>query len=447
MPPSPQGQTPGQPPGETQGETQGTTQGHAPPRLPLWASALVATLFVQTVSSFSSMALPLLGPPLMARSGLAPESIGYVSALTSGGISWFLACGGPMLGHFGAIRSLQIGLACMAAGLLLMAQPVGMVALLGALAIGFGCGPNTPAGSQILIRTAPPRHRTLIFSIKQAGVPLGGALAGLAIAPLVQHHGLQAALWTITGITLASILLVQPFRRRLDGGPAPAVGAGPASGAWGRALFSPRVVFRSIGVLRAHPSLPLLTALGASYSVMQACLMAFTATYAITRHGATLAEAGGIVAVMQFSSMVGRVLMGWVADRRGRALRHLAFQALASAAAVALLLVAGGGFPLYACAALVGFTAIGWNGVHIAELARVAPLPLVSDVTSAASLFGFLGSITGPLAFAWLVGWTGSYELAFLTAALQLALFGVISFLVLGRQAGAAAAARKGESE
>ncbi len=380
------------------------------------------------------MALPLLGPPLMARSGLSPESIGYVSALTSGGISWFLACGGPMLGHFGAVRSLQIGLACMAAGLLLMAQPVGLVALLGALAIGFGCGPNTPAGSQILIRTAPARHRTLIFSIKQAGVPLGGALAGLAIAPLVQHHGLQAALWTITGVTLVSILLVQPFRRRLDA-PAGTTPAPAPTASWGRALFSPRVFARSLGVLRSHPSLPLLTALGASYSTMQACLMAFTATYAITRHGATLAEAGGIVAVMQFSSMIGRVLMGWVADRRGRALRHLALQALASAAAVALLLVAGGagGLALYACAALVGFTAIGWNGVHIAELARVAPLPLVSDVTSAASLFGFLGSITGPLAFAWLVGWSGSYELAFLAAALQLALFGAISFLVLRR--------------
>jgi MFS family permease len=424
------------PPGPLSGGGMGMPELSVPPgpgRLPLWASALAATLFVQTVSSFTSMALPLLGPPLMARSGLAPESIGYVSALTSGGISWFLASGGPMLGHFGAVRCLQIGLACMAAGLLLLAQPVGLAALLGALAIGFGCGPNTPAGSQILIRTAPPRHRTLIFSVKQAGVPLGGALAGLAMAPLVQHHGLQAALWSIAGLALASILLVQPFRRQLDG-EAPAV---PAR--WARALVSPRVLLRSIGVLRAHPSLPLLTALGTSYSVTQACLMAFTATYAVTRHGMSLAEAGGIVAVMQFSSMIGRIAMGWVADRRGDAPRHLALQALVSAAAVALLLVAGGagGAALYGCAALVGFTAIGWNGVHIAELARVAPLPLVSDVTSAASLFGFLGSITGPLVFAALVGWTGSYELAFLAAALQLAAFGLASLVLLRRSAGA----------
>jgi len=397
--------------------------------LPLWASALVATLIVQTVSSFASIAIPLLGPPLMARAGLPSESIGFVSALSSAGICWFLACGGPMLGNFGAIRTLQIGLGCMALGLFLLSQPLGLLSLLGALAIGFGSGPNTPAGSQILIRSAPPRHRSLIFSIKQAGVPLGGALAGLAIAPLVVSQGLTVALGTVMGITLLTILVAQPFRRLLDSD------RGAGRPGWGRALFAPAALVRSVGILRAHPSLPLLTALGASFSVMQACLMAFMATYMVTDHHASLAEAGRIVAVMQGASMVGRVVLGWVADRMGHALRHLVVQAVVSALAVALLIKAGGSGPwaLYGCAALVGFTAIGWNGVHIAELARVAPSALVSDVTSAASLFGFVGSICGPLAFAALVGWSGSYAVAFLAVAGQLAAFGLASAIFLRR--------------
>ncbi|MXP64199.1 MFS transporter [Roseomonas sp. M0104] len=404
--------------------------------LPLWASALIATLIVQTVSSFASIAIPLLGPPLMARAGLPPESIGFVSALLSAGICWFLACGGPMLGNFGAIRALQIGLGCMALGLFLLSQPLGLLSLLGALAIGFGTGPNTPAGSQILIRAAPPRHRTLIFSIKQAGVPLGGALAGLTIAPLVVSQGLTATLWSVVGMVLATILVAQPFRRLLDS----ERGAGRPG--WGRALFAPAALLRSVRILRTHPSLPLLTALGASFSVMQACLMAFIATYMVAAHGASLAEAGRIVAVMQGASMVGRVVLGWAADRMGNALRHLVVQSVVSALAVALLLAVGGAGPsalpswaLYFCAALVGFTAIGWNGVHIAELARVAPAGLVSDVTSAASLFGFLGSICGPLAFTALVGWSGSYAAAFLAAAGQLAAFGLLSVLFLRRGA------------
>lgn len=407
-------------------------------RLPVWVSALIATLIVQTVSSFASLAVPLLGPPLMARAGLPPESIGLVSAMTSAGICWCLACGGLMLGHHGPVRTLQIGLGCMAAGLFMLSQPLGLLGLLGALAVGFGTGHNTPAGSQILIRAAPPRHRTLIFSIKQAGVPLGGALAGLALAPLVLAQGLSATLGAVIGVVLLTILVVQPFRRRLD--------ANRSAGqpGWARALLSPAALARSVRTLRAHPSLPLLTALGASFSVVQSCLMAFTATYAMTQHGASLAEAGRIVAVMQFASMIGRVALGWLADRMGHALRHLVVQAVASAMAVGLLVLAGGQstWALYGCAALVGATAIGWNGVHMAELARVAPLPLVSDVTSAASLFGFVGSVCGPLVFALLVNWSGSYDLAFCLVAAQLAGFGLASAMILRRgHRGAAAIA------
>ncbi len=399
--------------------------------LPLWASALAATLLVQTVSSFANMAIPLLGPPLMERAGLPAESIGFVSALLSVGICWFLACGGPMLGHFGPIRTLQAGLAFTALGLIVLAQPLGLLSLAGALAIGFGSGPNTPAGSKILIRAAPPRHRTLIFSIKQAGVPLGGALAGLIIAPLVLSHGLSTALWTVVGATLATILIAWPFRRRLDGEER------HDQPGWARSLLSWSTMTRSLATLRAHPSLPMLAGLGASFSVMQACLMAFTATYVVTRHGASLAEAGRVVAVMHTASMVGRITMGWAADRIGHAMRHLALQAVASALAVCLLMASSGlgAGALYASAALVGFIAIGWNGVHIAELARVAPLAQVSDVTSAASLCGFMGSILGPLAFAMLVGWTGSYAVAFLAVAGQLALFGMAAMFSFRRRA------------
>src|SRR5690606_13399373 len=99
---------------------------------------------------------------------------------------------------------------------------------------------------------------------------------------------------------------------------------------WARSLFSWSTMTRSVGTLRAHPMLPLLAALGASFSIVQACLMAFVATYAVTQHGASLAEAGRVVAVMHTASMAGRILMGWAADRVGGAMRHLAIQAVAS---------------------------------------------------------------------------------------------------------------------
>mgnify|MGYP003347142796 CR=1 FL=1 len=50
-------------------------------------------------------------------------------------------------------------------------------ALYTALLLGIGYGPMPPAGSRILAATAPKQHRSLIFSIKQAGAPAGGAIA------------------------------------------------------------------------------------------------------------------------------------------------------------------------------------------------------------------------------------------------------------------------------
>ncbi len=398
--------------------------------LPLWISALGATLLVQTISSFVAGVVPLLGPILTARASLSPESIGYVSALITVGNCWYLACGGPMLSHFGPVRSLQIGLVFIAIGLLVLSQPIGVAALVGAVALGFGLGPNTSAGSQILVRTAPPQHRTLVFSIKQAGVPLGGAFAGIVVAPLVTSLGFAAAIWIVVAIALLGVLLVQPFRRSL------ATESLRTRLNWLRALFSAAALLRSVAVLRSHPSLPMLTVLGMSFSITQACITAFTATYMITRHSVSLVEAGLYIAVMQAASVTGRIALGWVADRMGHGLRHLGVQAVLSAGAVGLLVTVAdqGPWAAFASIALVGFTALGWNGIYYAELASMAPPRLVADISSAATLVAFIGAIGGPMFFTLIVSVTGSFALGFLTAAAQLAVLGVLTWRHVARE-------------
>ncbi|RYE29399.1 MAG: YbfB/YjiJ family MFS transporter, partial [Hyphomicrobiales bacterium] len=86
---------------------------------------------------------------------------------------------------------------------------------------------------------------------------------------------------------------------------------------------------------------------------------------------------------------------------------------------------------LYPCMALVGATSMGWNGVHMAELARVSPPALIGDVTSGASLFGFVGSICGPLAFAVIANRTGSFDWPFFLVAGQLAVSGAFALWYL----------------
>lgn len=389
----------------------------------MWGSALCATLLVQVVSSFAAAAIPLLGPILTQRWGLPPESIGYVSAVVSIGICWCLACGGPMLDHYGPIRTLQLSLVFVAAGIALLAQSNVLLGLLGALAIGLGLAPNNPAGSKVLMRTAPPGHRTLIFSIKQAGVPLGGAIAGLTIAPAVLGLGFANAIWMIVAIVVLSAVAVQPFQPRLD------AEKGPHNRAWARLFLSPSALRRSASVIRSHPALPLLTAMGVAFSIAQASVTAFTATYMVTQHGKSLAEAGSFVAVLLMASTLSRIFLGWLADRLRRGLLLLYLLSLATSAAI-LLLVWSAAAPsgwVYVCVALVGATSLGWNGVYMAELARLSPPALIGDVTSAANLFGFVGSVCGPIAFAVIANRTASFDWPFILMAAQVGAFGIFA--------------------
>ena len=45
-------------------------------------------------------------------------------------------------------------------------------------------------------------------------------------------------------------------------------------------------------------------------------------------------------------------------------------------------------------------TASGWNGVFLAEVARLAPEGRVGEATGAVLMFGFAGLVLGPLAMA-----------------------------------------------
>src|SRR5207248_7553672 len=129
-----------------------------------------------------------------------------------------LACGG-FIERFGAIRVSQFGvLVCAAATLMIALAPAHATALLacGALLIGIGYGPITPASSHVLIRTAPPHRLAPTFSIKQTGVPAGAALAGALLPALALAVGWRNALVAAAMSGLAVAAIAQPTQAMLD---------------------------------------------------------------------------------------------------------------------------------------------------------------------------------------------------------------------------------------
>jgi hypothetical protein len=98
-------------------------------------------------------------------------------------------------------------------------------------------------------------------------------------------------------------------------------------------------------------------------------------------------------------------------------------------------LAAGPHWPLWAVFAFgiaLGATAVGWNGVFLAELTRLAPPGRIGDVTGGSSFFTFLGVVVTPPLFHFVLGLTSSYGATY-------ALLGVPAFaagLMLLRSSG-----------
>lgn len=389
-----------------------------------WVAALGATLLMQTMASFMTQSLPVIGPMLTTSFGLAPETIGNLSALNAFGTVFFLAFGGPVLARLGPVRMLQVGAAMAAAGLLAVWVGTIPALVVSALLLGLGYGPMPPAGSRILAATAPPGHRTLIFSVKQAGAPAGGMLAGLITAPVAQAFGWQVALAVCAVTACLSALSIQPLRQTLDAERDPARSVHPQS------LFAPRTLIAPYRALGLSPELPLLTLLAVSFSLVQGCLFSFTVTWLVEVHGLSLIAAGNAYAAMQAAGVFARIALGWFADRTGRPSVNLTMQGFV-AAAVALLFanlpVGTSAGVIAACAALAGFFGASWNGIYLAEVARLVPRAQVSEATSGSTLFTFLGYVFGPALFAQAVRASGGWALPMDAIAIQLAVVAALA--------------------
>jgi hypothetical protein len=79
-------------------------------------------------------------------------------------------------------------------------------------------------------------------------------------------------------------------------------------------------------------------------------------------------------------------------------------------------------------AGLMGATAVAWNGVLLAEIARVAPAGQVGGATAAMGVVFGATMVVMPSLFTLLVGWTGSYIPGFVMCAMT-ALVGLISLM------------------
>lgn len=381
---------------------------------PAWVAALAISLTMQTVSAFLTRVLPVIAPELTAAAGVAPQNIGILAGIVAGGTMWFLMGGSLLLAYFGPVRLLQLGALVGAAATMATITANWWILLIASFAIGVGYGPSPPAGSEILTRAAPQGRRALIMSIKQSGVPLGGAIAGLLLPPIAAWAGWRISLLVAAALAIASAAAVQPWRASLDTNRD--VKRPPTIGN----LFSPANLKAPFVVFREIPGILPVTFAGFCFACVQGCILAFFVTQLTTEIGFSLAVAGAAFSAMQLSGTFARVVMGWLADRLG-GLRSLILLAIASSAMVFVLSRISPGWSSWLVmlvGLVVGMTSTSWNGVYLAEVARLAPPGRVGDATSGSTFFTFSGYLLAPILFALAIPFVDSYGACFFVLAL-----------------------------
>jgi len=264
--------------------------------------------------------------------------------------------------------------------------------------------------------------RSLVFGVKQCGVPAGALLVAVLAPAVAAGFGWRAGMLAIAALAVVFAIVLQPFRAALDvdrGGPA------PAARPWQEALAS-------LGLLRHRSALRGAILAACALGVGQFTFFSFFVVWQVAVLGTPLAEAGALLAAGQAAGIAGRVGWALVADRIG-ARPVVVLIALGAALGLGLLGAAAPDWPgvaIFGIAVLLGATAVGWNGVVLAEIARLAPAGRVGAATGAMGFAFALTQIVAPSLFALLVGATGSYTPGFLLA-------GLISAAALAAVAGA----------
>lgn len=389
---------------------------------PSIAVVVLATMAAQIASAMGIAIFPVMAPHLAQMLDVDASYVGYQISILFGAAMLVSSVVGTVVLRWGACRAMQWSLWLCAAGMIAGLSGQLWLMPLAAICIGASNSLAAAGAAHLLFRFGSARHRNLIFSIKQTGVPLGWALIALLAPWLTIALDWRVPLLAVLVYSVAGALLLERWRGVWDDD-RDVHAAGRTN------------LLTGIAVLWRYPTLRYLGISAFFFSFVQLCLGTFTVNLLVQEAGYGIVTAGVMLSVVQIAGMTGRLTFGWVADRSNQAIRVLSVSSLIAAAGCVTSVFISGAWPEPALAVfylVFGIVAYGWNGVMHAQVARLSPPGMVSVATGGVMVWVFGGILAGPALFAVAYRWIGTYTTT----------FGLLAVVALVSAALAAAAAR-----
>lgn len=375
-----------------------------------WAVLALATL-AQTGGCFLVQGLGALGPALQAAFALDAAQVGFAmtAAQTTPIVGLLIA--GLLLDRFSERLIVGVGATMVAASLFGAARAQSYGDLLAWLVIAsVGYCTVQPGGGKVVAAWFPASTRGFAMGVRQAGLPLGAALAALILPAAAARHGWRFAFDLGAGAALASgwlfALLYRPppeplpeRRRRHD--------------PWRQRLAE------------LAPRLPRIVWPGVTLVSAQFCLTVYLPLDLRDRFGIPVATGVKLLFAAQFAGAAARVILAAWSDRsRGGRFFPLAISMGAIVLGIALWLAAPGA-PLWVVAALaawLGFFGFGWYGPWIALVSEAAPRGQIGFMIGLAMAINQVFVALVPPAFGAVRDATGSFVYGWGIIALGVAL-------------------------
>jgi sugar phosphate permease len=418
---------------------------------------VVATAFA---ALFSVVGLALYGLPLYYD--FMVREFGWSRTMVTSGNAISKLIVGPLFGfgagwivdRFGPRRLMMAGI-LMAAGALV---GLGTVSAVWAFyffyffnALGYVCGGPLPC--QVLLSRWFDKTRGRAMGIAYLGIGIGGAIVPLLAAWLTAHLGWRGSLQAVGLLIVLIAFPLAYFVKEVPTGHArgepvePRAGARPSASA--KATADRRSAKRggwstSSGRAdtRVQPGIAGVLSTPAFFLLAIGSMCSIAAVGGTNQHlklflsldrGYTQADAARIISLILTISILGRLLMGWLADQMPR--KHvMVLIYLLVAAAIPLLLVRPSGMMMYAFAAVFG---LGLGGEYLiiplmaGELFGVRVLGRVMGIVLTAD---GVAEATAPMLVGYLRDRTGSYDIGFITL-VATALVGAAAIALLPKPA------------
>jgi predicted MFS family arabinose efflux permease len=357
---------------------------------------------VQSVSACANVTLPTVAPKIAETLGVDASWIGYQVSLLFGCAVLSATFGGGLVSRLGPARSGQVAALLSMAGMALAAAPLLATMVVSTVLCGFALGLVNPGAAQVIVRFTPARHRNLIFSVKQSGVPAGGVVVGLTAPLIAVSLGWQWSVLPAIVVALCVLLLMQwvhpvwDSERNRD-----AKLLGTRSG--------------GIGMVWARPGLRWLALSGFWFAFIQRSVLTFLVSYLYLVAGYSLIEAGALLALYQAAGALARPVWGIIADRTSGVPVLIGLSLCTVVTCLALFWLDASWSPalVTAIVAILGATSYGWNGVYHAEATRISPPREIATLTAGTSSFAYAGVLAGPALFAIGYQLIGSYPVMF----------------------------------